>query len=413
MAKQLTYLDFTEASKKSLDLAKATNKTQFISIENALGKILAKDIVCKKSLPAFNNSAMDGFAYASKDAQKPLKIVSTIYAGDKNIKPCLRENECYKIMTGAKVPNDADTIAPIEKCRVDGEKINPPLELKKGANLRLKGEEAMEGNILLRKGEVLNSSAIALLATQGIVKVEVYCPLKIAVLSTGNELKEPWEQSDEEEIYNCNSYAIISLLKEHGFEAEYCGVVPDNLPKSVELIKNYKNYDVIITSGGISFGDADFMHEAFLQNGLEVAFHGVNIKPGRPIMMGKMKETFVICLPGNPLTAVVNMRLFGINILTKMQGAKSYYHDVLLAKNAKEFKVKNGRVNVVLGKLENGFFKATKDNKYGSGMVSLLCEANTLLVTDENTSQIKENQEVFLIGFNSELRDEKINIFNR
>ncbi len=409
----IKYLDFKLASQKSLELAKPTKLTQMISIENALGKVLASDIICQKNLPAFDNSAMDGFAYSYKNKGKSLKINRIIYAGDKNILPSLKDDECYKIMTGAKVPNDADTISPIEKCfDMSEESVRVSDDIKKGSNLRLKGEEQKSGSVLLKKGEVLNSSAISLLATQGIVMVEVYKSLNIAVLSTGNELKEPWESSDDEEIYNCNSYAIISLLKENGFNATYCGVIPDNLEQSIEFIKNLKSYDVIITSGGISFGDADFMYEAFLQNGLKPAFHGVNIKPGRPIMMGSMDESFVICLPGNPLTAIVNMRLFGLGVLAKIQGNKSFYHDTIRAKNLQEFKVRQGRVNVVLGKLTNGIFKATKNNKYGSGMISLLSESDALLVTGMETSLIKENQEVFVIGFDSKLIQKEVNIFN-
>ncbi|PID48087.1 MAG: molybdopterin molybdenumtransferase MoeA [Proteobacteria bacterium] len=413
MAKKLTYLDFELAVKKSLEFANPTKLTQMVSIADALGRVLSKDIVCQKNLPAFDNSAMDGFAYDIKNKGKTLKIKQIIYAGDKGIKPNLAENECYKIMTGAKVPSDANTIIPIEKClHVNDDNVSIPEDEKKGSNLRLKGEELKVGSVILQKGEVLNSSSIALLASQGIVMVEVFKKLNIAIVSTGNEIKEPWERSDDEEIYNCNSFALLALLKENGFEADYCGVVPDSLEKSISYIGDLKNYDVIITSGGISFGDADFMYEAFLKNGLQTAFHGVNIKPGRPIMVGKMDKTFVMCLPGNPLTALVNMRIFGLQVLSKMQGSRAIYHDVILAKNLEEFKVKKGRVNIVLGNLKNGGFKATQNNKYGSGMITAFHKSNALLVSDEESSCFKVNQEVFVIGFDNKLLDKKINILN-
>ena len=227
---------------------------------------------------------MDGFAIKFEDAGKTLKINKVIFAGDKGekVKESLSSNECYKIMTGAKVPNDADTIIPIENCiDVTERNVTIPNDIKKGANLRLKGEEQKEGNVLFTKGEELTSSHITLLASQGITMIEVYKQISIAVLSTGNEIKEPWENADEEEIYNCNSFALVSQLKEKGFNATYSGVIPDDLEKSKEFIKNLKNFDVILTTGGISMGDADFVGEAFLQNGLEILFHGVNIKPGR------------------------------------------------------------------------------------------------------------------------------------
>ena len=415
MSNKLNFLDFEEAVKISLNLAKTTTLKEIVPISKALGRVVSSDIICKKNLPSFNNSAMDGFAFKVDDCGKTLKIKKVIFAGDKgdDVNAILEQGECYKIMTGAKVPSDVDTIIPIENCfDVTDKTVKIPADIKKGANLRLKGEEQKEGNILFKKGEEINSSHITLLASQGLVMVEVYKKISIAILSTGNEIKEPWEEADDEEIYNCNSFALISQLKEKGFDATYCGVVPDSLEKSVEFIKNLKNYDVIITTGGISMGDADFVGEAFLQNGLQTAFHGVNIKPGRPIMMGKMDKTAVICLPGNPLTAMVNIYLFVIPMLNKLQGNSSFYHETSFAMNLEEFKTKSGRVNIVLGKLENGGFKVTRNNKYGSGMITVLYESNSILVTKESTSFINTAQEVYVIKFNNKLTNHETNIFN-
>ena len=412
---KLNYLDFEIARQKSLDLVNQTTFKEIIPLSEAIGRVLSKDVICVKNLPAFNNSAMDGFAIKFSDAGKTLSINKVIFAGDKGekVEPTLKENECYKIMTGAKVPADVDTIIPIENCfDVTQNSVRIPLEIKKGANLILNGEEQKQGSVILKKGEKINSSFITLLASQGLVMVEVYKKISIAVLSTGNEIKEPWEQTDDEEIYNCNSYALISLLKEKDFDATYCGVIPDNLEESKAFIKNLKNYDVIISTGGISMGDADFVGEAFLQNGLEVAFHGVNIKPGRPIMMGKMQNTVVICLPGNPLTAMVNIYLFALSMLKKLQGETSINHGFVKAINQKEFKTKSGRVNVVLGRVQNGEFFVTRDNKYGSGMITVLYESNAILVTNEQTSNINQNQEVKLLEFNGKFFEENIDILN-
>ncbi len=415
MSEKLNYLDFKEAVEKSLNLAVPTVFSEIIPISNALGRVIAKDIICVKNLPSFNNSAMDGFAFKFSDAGKTLNISKVIFAGDKGekVKESLLNNECYKIMTGAKVPSDVDTIVPIENCfDLTSSSVKIPADIKKGSNLRLKGEEQKEGNVLFKKGEEINSSHIALLASQGLVMIEVFKKISLAVLSTGNEIKEPWENADEEEIYNCNSFALISQLKEKGFDATYCGVIPDSLEESKQYIKALKNYDVIITSGGISMGDADFVGEAFLQNGLQTAFHGVNVKPGRPIMMGKMEKSVVICLPGNPLTAIVNVYLFAIPVLNKLQGNSSFYHETTFAMNHEEFKTKPGRVNIVLGKLENGGFKVTRNNKYGSGMITALYESNSILVTNEATSKIDVAQEVYVIKFNNKLIKQEINIFN-
>lgn len=412
-----TFLDFNIAVEKSLENAKKTCKKEIVNIEESLGRVISKDIICIKNLPSFNNSAMDGFAIKASDARKALKVKKIIFAGD-SVEACLQEGECYKIMTGAKVPNDADTIIPIEDVVSFEEDIATFKEdIKKGSCLRIKGEEKALEDVLFKEGDLITSSTVAVLASQGITKIEVYKKLNIAVVSTGNELKEPWEEANEDEIYNCNSYALITLLKEKGFDSNYMNVVPDSLEKSIEFVSSLKEYDVIITTGGISMGDADFVGQAFIENGLETIFHGVNIKPGRPIMMGKMqkennKTTFVMCLPGNPLTAMVNMHLFAMPVLYKIQGASNIYQDISLAVNKEDFKTKPGRVNVVLGTYEKGEFKVTKKNKYGSGMITVLDESNSILVTEEKRELIKQGEFVRVIKFNCSYLNTQTNIFN-
>ena len=407
-----TYLDFQDAIDKALLNSHKTQKSEMVNLDSSLKRVLSKDIFCIKNLPSFNNSAMDGFALKTSDAGKTLKVIRTIFAGE-SVKECLKENECYKIMTGAQVPSDVDTIVPIENVLYyENDELKVSGETKISSNLRFKGEETKVNNLLYKSGSEITSAMIAVLASQGIIMIEVYKKLLIAVLSTGNELIEPWKQADENEIYNCNSYALISLLKEKSFEATYIGVIPDSLEESINFIKELKSYDVIITSGGISMGDADYMAEAFKQNELDTLFHGVNIKPGRPIMMGLMNNTFVICLPGNPLTAMVNMHMFVIPILRKKQGFSSFYHDFQIAENTKEFKVKKGRVNVVLGSISTGEFIVTRDNKYGSGMITVLEESNSILVTSDKVSLIEKSSYVKVINFSTSYIQNENNIFN-
>ncbi|WP_072682392.1 molybdopterin molybdotransferase MoeA [Arcobacter sp. LA11] len=411
-----TFLDFDKAVSKSLEVAEVTTLTEIVNIEKSLNRVISQDILCVKNLPSFNNSAMDGFAIKAKDAGKILKVKTTIFAGD-NIEASLEEGECYKIMTGAKVPDDVDTIVPIEDIVLyENDEITLKEEIKKGACLRLKGEETATNDLLFKKGEVINSSKVAVLASQGLTMIRVYKKLSIAVVSTGNELKEPWEEANEDEIYNCNSYALISLLSEKGFDATYMGVVPDSLEKSVKFVSSLKNYDVIITTGGISMGDADFVGQAFIENGLEIAFHGVNVKPGRPIMMGTMQknlgQTFVMCLPGNPLTAMVNMHLFAIPVLNKIQGSNYIFHDITTVQNMQEFKTKTGRVNVVLGSCQKGEFEVTRKNKYGSGMITVLDISNSIVVTNEGRAGIEVGDSVKVIKFNCSYLKEQTSIFN-
>jgi molybdopterin molybdotransferase len=410
MAKE--FVEFNQAFFKALKKAKATIKTEIIAIDNAVGKVVSSDIKVCKNLPAYNNAALDGFAFRYEDRGKRLKVVKVIYAGDV-VEPMLGEGECYKIMTGAKVPDDATSLVAIENAiDFDGDFVTVPSDIPLGFAIRLQGEEAKEGDVCLNKGHRVTSSDIAVLASQGITHIEVFKPLSIAVLSTGSELKEPWENAGDDEIYNCNSYGVVSTLKEMGFDARYIKAIPDNLEQTVEFIHSLKSYDVIITSGGISMGDADFVGQAFEANGFEKIFDGINIKPGKPMMVGVMQDTFVICLPGNPLTTLVNLRLFAMPVLLKLQGANRYYHNIQIAQNTNEFKIKPNRVNIVLGTLHNGKFSATMNNKYGSGMITVVAKSNAMLITNTQKTITRADEYVKIVEFDGMFGDEFIDVLN-
>lgn len=305
-------------------------------------------------------------------------------------------------MTGAKVPHDADTIVPFEECSFfDEQSVAIPLYVKKGNALRLKGEEQCVGATLLKKGEEVNSATIALLASQGITQVEVYRRLSIVVLSTGDELKKPWERASEDEIFDVNAYALIALLKEQGFDARYGGVIPDDLAIATAYFKTMQSYDVIVTSGGVSMGEADFVEQALNANGFQASFHGINIKPGKPTMMGKMNQTIVASMPGNPLAAYVNAFLFLIPLLRKREGKLNFNFQYTMAHNKEDIEVKNKRVNVVLGTLINGEFSAYNANNYGSGMIMPLKNSTSILLCDEATSSIKTGAQIKILPFNA------------
>ena len=396
----LDNISYKEAFYKCIDNVKPTNLYKNVFLYNALGEFLAEDIIAKRNAPVFSNSAMDGFGF-KKSENKKLKVIKTIYAGDKYEDFEIRDNECVRIMTGARVPDGIDTVIPIEKCiEVRDEYIMIP-EIKRGANIRLKGEEITKGEVLIKKGEEITPEIVALLASQGIVNVKTFVKPKIAILSTGNELKEPWEKADEEEIYNVNSYSLHALLKSKGFGADIIGIVPDTLEKSVEFIRNLKDkYNVIITTGGISFGDADFIYDAFLKNGLEPFFHGIMVKPGRPTMAGVMDKTFVFAMPGNPLSCYLNTFALAVPVLRKMSGAGKYFYNFVYAKNQKAFKINAKKDHTALGKLENGEWEVFGNYKYGSGMLSPLFNSNSLVIINKGKAMVDEGELLKVIPFN-------------
>ena len=397
----LDVLSFPDAQARALEACRTTQATETILIDRLLNRVLAEDILVKKNLPSFDNSAMDGFAFRYKERGRTLRVKKRIFAGEKPVAE-LSPGECYKIMTGAQVPSDADTIVPIEDCsHVTETEVAIPEDIRQGNAFRPKGEEQKEGNVLFEKGEFITPAHIALLSAQGIMAAKVYKQLQIAVLSTGDEIKEPWEEASEDEIYNANAFAITSLLQKYGFAPTYAGAIPDDLEETVSLIAKLKSYDVIITTGGISMGDADFLEEAFVKNGLSPLFHGVNVKPGRPTMMGTMQQSFVMAMPGNPLTAMINTFLLSLPVLFKMQGSSRYMHDFVYAKNIQAFKMRPGRNNIVLGKMEDGTFHVTRNNKYGSGMLTPIVESNALAIFNEEVSSVKEEEFIKVILFES------------
>ncbi|GAB6073937.1 molybdopterin molybdotransferase MoeA [Nautilia lithotrophica] len=398
----LDNISYSQALEVCLQNVEFKNIHENIYINNALNRILAVDIIAKRNSPIFTNSAMDGFAF-KHSKHKKLKVIKTIYAGDKYDNFNIKEDECVRIMTGAKVPEGLDTIIPIEKCKEVTDQYIVIPEIKKGANVRLKGEEITKGKILIKKGEIITPETIAMLVSQGIVNIPVYTKLKIAILSTGNELKEPWENADEEEIYNINSYSIHALLKKFGFESDIIGLIPDSLEKTIEYIKNLKNrYDVIITSGGISFGDADYLYEAFKQNGLKEFFHGIMVKPGRPTMAGKMENTLVFAMPGNPLSAYINTFCLAIPTLKKLNGANKYYFQSFNAVNKTEFKVNPKKDHTILGFYKNGEWEVFNGYKYGSGMLTPLIQSNSIMLLNKGREHIKAGEIIKIIPYNAQ-----------
>ncbi len=389
-------MDYTEALNLTIDSITPTTKTERVDIDKALNRVLSKDIYTKRDLPPFNNSAMDGYAFKHSDINSNLKVVATILAGDVQ-EEILNSKECYKIMTGSKVPNDCDTIAPKEICSLNSGYINVTKSIKRGNALRLKGEEIKRDSLLLNKGTKLAADTIALLASQGIDKIECYKELNIAIVSTGSELKELNEEAKENELYNINGINLKMHLKSYGFNANYIGVLPDDLKVSSDMFKSLHRYDILITTGGVSLGDADFTKEALINSGFKELFHGAKVKPGHPILIGHIDKCLVVALPGNPLAAILQLIILAIPAILKMQGHREYNHQTKSIRIGKELTLKSNRANIVLGKVEENKFYPYRDNKYGSGMISPLVESDSLVVFKNGIDIVAINSEIEII----------------
>jgi molybdopterin molybdotransferase len=401
-----------EAFDLVLENIKVKENFEYLPIENSLNKICFEDINALRNAPAFNNSAMDGYALISSDFGKKISIVGTIFAGDIN-EYSLSLSNCYKIMTGAKLPSNCDCVLPFENAiDSDDSFVIVPDDLCANANIRLKGEEFKVDKPLIKKGDILTPASLSLLASQGITYVKVYKELKIAIVSSGDELIEPWNRASELQLYNCNTMTLKMLLKGYNFDCDYKGVFPDNLEKSKEFIKNLKDYDVIISTGGVSMGEADFVSQAFVSNNMKPIFHKIKLKPGRPMLYGIMDKTQVFALPGNPMSTFVTAISCVISSLYKYSGANSIYFNTIIAQNKTFFKIARNKTAIIFGEYKNGIFEVIDDNRYTSGMLSPIVRANAIAIFCEEKNIVEENEDIKIILLYSNMINEKTNIIN-
>ncbi|TKX30962.1 molybdopterin molybdotransferase MoeA [Campylobacter estrildidarum] len=368
------------------------NEFEIISLENAKNRILAKDLYAQKNLPSFDNAALDGYAFNYADLKEPLLIKGIIFAGDNKTYE-IGKNECYKIMTGAKMPKNADTILMLEdECLENGKLIIKKIPKQYNAR-RLKGEELKQDELLLKKGTRLNSKHIALLASQGIYKIEVVRKIRVGIFSSGNELKEPWQNCDEENIYNANALALMSMLD--SCEISYLGIIKDDF----DTIKNAllgTNFDLLITSGGASVGEADFLEKAFDELGFQAIFKGVKARPARPSKLYKKDKHLALVLPGNPMAAYLSCFIFGKKIIRLLSNSLNNPLK-MSAKMGIDLKIKKGRNNFILGNLENEFFIPFNNNQFGSGMILPLVKSEFLLISNEDIESYKKGDQIWLL----------------
>ena len=372
-------------------------KFEIIPIEECVGRVCAEQIFARYALPKFNNSAMDGYAIKYEEKDDELEILDTIFAGDNN-DILLDEKTCIKIMTGARVPQNATAIIPVEDVTLIDNKIKIEKKVREFQHIRFIGEDIKLGEILIFKGERLNFSKVTLLASQGFSHIKVYKRPKVVVFASGEELKLHFEKIEDYQIYNSNTPTFLARLQELNCDITFVGQAKDSLESITDLVKNSFDADLIITSGGVSVGDADFTKEAFNSLGFEAIFDGIIIKPGKPTVFGKIKDTFILNLPGNPLASAMIFELFGKAVVQKLSGSKNIYHNYILAKNGEKLGNKKGRITLIPGMFDGESFTACE--KRGPGMVSVLSNANSMIVLDEEISEIKKDQMVKVLPIN-------------
>ncbi|MDA3908534.1 MAG: molybdopterin molybdotransferase MoeA [Sulfurimonas sp.] len=370
-------LIYKNTTKKSLKI---------LPIEQALGSILAEDICATHNLPPYDNSAMDGYAVKVSDAGNCVNVTHTIFAGD-NSNEVLASTKGIKIMTGAKIPDGCECIVPVEDTTECDKGVTLPNDLVKGRHIRLCGEDIKKGEALLKSGQKLQAHQITLLASQGISHIKVYKKPHVALFASGSELKMHFESvEDAYQLYNTNTPTLLSRSEELSCEVDFIGTAQDTLEDLKAHVKSALNSDLIITSGGVSVGDADFTKEAFGAFDMKTYFDKVEIKPGKPTTFGKINDTLVLNLPGNPMAAALNFELFGQSIILALSGINEKFINPIETKMKNDYKLKKGRITLVPGSFNGSSFEPCK--KFAPGMVSPLASSNSYIMVDEGVEFI-------------------------
>ena len=364
------------------------SETENVKTMQALGRVLAIDVISPCNVPNHNNSAMDGYAFKFSEGIKIIKVIGTAFAG-KPFEGVVNAGECVKIMTGAVIPTGADTVVMQERIAIKSDCITLLEVPIKGANVRIAGEDLEIDQTVLAKGHAIKPADLGLIASLGVGEVNVYRKLKVAFFSTGDELVSVGKKLEEGQIYDSNRYTIFGMLSRFGVQISDLGVVPDK-PDLLEktLLKAASENDVVITSGGVSVGEADYMKALLAEHG-QVLFWKINMKPGRPLAYGKIQNAHYFGLPGNPVSAMVTFYQFVQPALQAISGEAYRAVPFFNVECTEAIKKATGRTEFQRGILfkeaQNGHvvWKVKPLPNQGSGVLSSMSAANCFIMLDE------------------------------
>jgi molybdopterin molybdotransferase len=375
---------------------------EMVALRVAAGRVLAADIAAPLDLPPFDNSAVDGYAVRHRDLQAEtetrLTVSGRVMAGHRP-PSAVGSGEAIRIFTGAPMPDGADTVFMQEDCRVEGGAVIVPPGLKPGANRRVAGEDVKIGSTVLPRGRLLSAADIALAAAMGLTEVEVRPRLRVALFSTGDEIVEPGAPRPPSALFDANRILLSGLLTRLGANVTDLGIIADD-PEALKraIGEAAKDHDLVLTSGGVSTGEADHVRTAVESIG-RLVFWRVAIKPGRPVAMGVVAGAAFAGLPGNPVAAFVTFVRVVRPLLLRLGGALPEALVALPVKAAFSYRKKKGRreyVRVALRRAADGSLEAVKHPQEGAGVITSLTETDGLAELAEDVTSIEPGA---MVGF--------------
>jgi molybdopterin molybdotransferase len=384
---------------------------EMLSIRSALGRVLARDVVSALNVPAADNSAMDGYALrGSEIAPQGDSVFTTVGAGfaGQPFSGAVRSGQCVRIMTGAVMPKGLDTVVPQEFVKINGEQVHVPAGVVRiGDNRRLAGEDLARGEAALRAGRLLRPADLGMLASLGQAEVPVLRRLRVAFFSTGNELRSLGEPLDEGCVYDSNRYTLWAMLQRLGVDMLDLGVVRDDPVALAQAFQQAAaNADAVITSGGVSVGEADHTKQVMAELG-DVLFWRIAMRPGRPMAIGRMASSggpgaILFGLPGNPVAVMVTFYAFVRDALLLMSGAAASPLPMLRAASTAALRKKPGRTEYQRGlvtRSADGTCHVTLTGSQGSGILRSMSEANGLVVLHHAQGDVAAGELVDVLPF--------------
>jgi len=400
-----TNLTVTQACTLIESQAKPISCINKIDIRSALGRYIAKDIHSNINVPSHTNSAMDGYAINGDDiasnSDTKLTVVCTVLAGQP-YDGRIERGQCARIMTGGMMPEGTDTVIMQE----DVERTNDIISIqschRKGQNVRQAGEDLAIGQVALRKGQKIMPAELGVIASLGLSEIKVHRRLRVAFFSTGDELRSIGETLGDGDIYDSNRYSLYGMLSRLDVDILDMGVIADH-KKDIESAFQTaaENADVVITSGGVSVGEADFVKETLDKLG-EIKFWKIAMKPGRPLAFGKIKNAFFFGLPGNPVAVMVTFYQFVQRAILMMAGAEAKPRLQFQLPSSEAFKKKTGRTIFIRGVIsnnKNGEPTVRSTGQQGSGILNSMSQANCFIILAHDDGPVNKGDIVTVEPF--------------